>query len=74
MIVGDFSFDQMLPVNAAKIERLIQNFNLSQGCQYSTHIYGGILDLVFAPSNSNAVSSLSSSYIDHFVLNLKKRK
>ena len=42
LIVGDFSLDQVLPKNVAKIAPLVQNFDLSQGSQYSTHIHGGI--------------------------------
>ena len=64
LIVGD----QMLPEHVVKVDPLIQNFNLSQCSQYSTHIQGGILDLVFDTSNSNTVSSLPSPYSDHFVL------
>ena len=71
LIVGDFNLDQMLPENIAKIDPLIQNFNLSQRSQYSTHIHGGILDLVFDTSNSSPVSSLPSPYSDHFVLFFK---
>ena len=56
LIVGDFSLDQMLPEHVAKVNPLIQNFNLSQHSQHSIHIHGGILDLVFDTSNSNAVS------------------
>ena len=48
--------DQMLPEHVTKVNPLIQNFNLSQCSQYSTHIHGGILDLVFDTLNSNAVS------------------
>ena len=58
----------MLPEHVAKVDPLIQNFNLSQRSQYSTHTYGEILDLVFDTSNSNTVSSLSSPYSDHIVL------
>ena len=68
LIVGDFNLDQMLPEHVAKVDPLIQNFNLSQRSRYSTHIHGGILDLVFDTSNSNIVSSLLSSSSDHFVL------
>ena len=77
LIVGDFNLDQMLSANVAKIEPLIQNFNLSQSSQYSTHIHGGIWDLLFDTSNSIVVSSLPSHYSDHFVLffpKLKKKK
>ena len=67
-IDGYVNLDQMLPTIVTKIEPLIQNFNLSQRSQYSTHIHGGILNLVFDTSNSNVVSSLSLAYNDHFVL------
>ena len=53
LIVGDFNLDQMLPEHVAKVNPLIQKFNLSQCSQYVTHIHGGILDLVFDTSNSN---------------------
>ena len=68
LIVGDFNLDQMLPENVARVDPLIQNFDLSQCSQYSTHIQGGLLDLVFDISNSSAVSSLPSPYSDLFVL------
>ena len=58
LIVGDFNLDQMLPEHVAKVDPLIQNFKLSQHSQYSTHIHGGILYLIFDTSNSNTVSSL----------------
>ena len=68
LIVGDFNLDQMLPERVVKVDSLIQNFNSSQLSQYSTHIHGGILDLVFDTSNSNTVSSLLSPCSDHFIL------
>ena len=71
LIVGDFNLDQMLPEHVAKVDPLIQNFNLSQRSQYSTHIYRGMLDLVFNTSNSNIVSSSPLPYCDHFVLFFK---
>ena len=67
-MVGDFNLDQMWPENVAKVDPLIQNFNLSQRSRNSSHIHGGLLDLVFHTSNSNAVSFLPSPYSDHFVL------
>ena len=67
LIVGDFNLDQMLPENIAKVDSLIQHFNLSQRSQYSTHIHGELLDLVLDTSNSNAVSSLPSPHSDHFI-------
>ena len=46
LIAGDFNLDQMLPEHVAKVDLLIQNFNLSQCSQYSTHIHGEILNLI----------------------------
>ena len=68
LIVGDFNLDKMLPEHVSNFDPLIQSFNLYQRSQYSTHIHGGILDLVFDTSNSNTVSFLPSSFSDHFVL------
>ena len=71
LIVGDFNLDEMLPENVANIAPLIQSFDMSQHSQELTHVHGGILDLVFASSNSNIVSVLPSPYSDHFVLFLQ---
>ena len=68
LVVGDFNLDQMLPEHVAKVDPLIQNLKLSQRSQYSTHIHGGMLDLVFDTLNSNTVSSFLSTYSDHFVV------
>ena len=68
LMVGDFNLNQMLPEHVAKVDPLIQNFNLSQCSQYSTHMHGEILDLVFDTSNSTIVCYLQSPYSDHFVL------
>ena len=68
LIIGNFNPDQMLPENIAKVDPLIQHFNLSQRSQYSTHIHGRLLDFVFDTSNSNAVSSFPLPCSHHFVL------
>ena len=68
LIAGDFNLDQMLPEHVAKVNPLIQSFNLSQCSQYLTHIHGGILEFVIDTSNSNAVSFLPSPFSDHFLL------
>ena len=68
VIVSDFNLDQILSENVAKSDPLIQNFNLFQGSQYSTHMDGGLLNLVFGTSNSNAASFPPSPYSNHFVL------
>ena len=51
LIIDDLNLDQMLPENVAKNDPLIQNFNLSQCSQYSAHIHGGLLNVVFDTSN-----------------------
>ena len=68
LIVADFNFDQIFTECVIKVNLLIQNFNFAHRSQYSTHIKGGILDLVFDTLNSNTVSSLPSPYSDHFIL------
>ena len=69
LIVGDFNLDQMLSENVEKINPLITRFKLHQRSQYSTHIHGGILDLVFDNSNCcELVSWIPSPYSDHFLL------
>ena len=42
LIMNDFNLDYMLPENVTQIMPLIQNFNLLQHLQYSTHIHGNI--------------------------------
>ena len=66
LTVGDINHDQVLPEHVAKVDSLLQNFDLSQ-CSHPTHTHRRILDLVFDTSNSNTVSSLPSPYSDHFV-------
>ena len=68
LVVGDFNFSKILSEHVAKIDPLIQNFNLSQHSQFSTHIYGAISDMVFDTSNQNIISSLPSPYSDRFVI------
>ena len=66
LIVGDINHDQVLRKHVAKVDSLLQNFDLSQ-CSHPTHTHRRILDLVFDTSNSNTVSSLPSPCSDHFV-------
>ena len=56
--------DQMLPENVGIL--LLPQFN--QRCDYSTHIHGGILDLVFDNKKSEPVEWMPSPYSDHFVI------
>ena len=75
LIVGDFNLDQMLPENVAKVDPLIQNFNLSQHSQYSTHIQDyWILHLILQSSflfllyhHSTAITLPLFSKSDRFI-------
>ena len=42
LVVGDFNLDQMLLEHVAKVNPLIQNFNLSQSSKYSTYTWRNI--------------------------------
>ena len=68
ILVGDFNADQMLPENVTAYADLCQHFNFSQRSRYSTHIHGGILDLVFDTGKNGPVQWIPSPYSDHFVI------
>jgi len=68
MIVGDFNMDQMLSENVEKLQPLLTRFNLHQRSEYSTHIHGGILDLVLDDKESESIEWMPSPYSDHFVI------
>ena len=44
MIAGHFNLYHISSDNVAEVDPLIQDFDLSQSSQYSTQIYGGLLD------------------------------
>ena len=67
-MVGDFNLDQMLPENEEKVNPIITELNFHQRSHYSTHILGGILDLVFDNDKTQSVEWMPSPYSDHFVL------
>jgi exonuclease III len=68
IVLGDFNADHMLSENVTAYAELCQRFNFSQRSNYSTHIYGGILDLVFDTRKSSPVQWMPSPYSDHFVM------
>ena len=55
ILCGDFNLDQMIKKNVAAFQQLCEYFNFVQHIKYSTHIHGGILDLVFDREGSEAV-------------------
>ena len=68
LIVGDFKLGQMLEENVRMFEQLLTHFNCQQRSHYSTHIRGGILDLVFDDRRSESVQWMPSPISDHFVI------
>ena len=68
MVVGDFNLDKLLRENIDRIQPLLAQFNFHQRSEYSTHILGGILDLVFDDVKSESTGWMPSPYSDHFVI------
>ena len=68
MVIGDFNWDQMLPEHVTSLTPFSSRFNLHQRSNYSTHIKGGILDLVFDDKRADDVQWMFSPFSDHFVL------
>ena len=69
IILGDFNMDQMLSNNVEILQPLVTRFHLHQRVKFSTHIHGGILDIVFDNCDSPEDADwLPSPYSDHFVV------
>ena len=68
ILCGDFNLDQLLQENVNAFQRLLQEFNLHQRVTYSTHIHGGILDLVFDQERKDTVQWMPTYYSDHFLI------
>ena len=68
IVLGDFNWDQMLPQHVSTFAPFSSHFNLCQRSNYSTHIKGGILDLVFDDKVDTDVEWMFTPYSDHFVL------
>jgi hypothetical protein len=68
IILGDFNTDQLLRENVDAYQQLCQRYSFTQRCTYSTHIQGGILDLVFDNKKSDSAEWMPSPYSDHFVI------
>jgi hypothetical protein len=71
ILCGDFNIDQLLEENRALISSVSSNTGLNQIVNYSTHNFGGILDLVFLeegiPGNYDWLPTV---YSDHFLIYL----
>ena len=68
LLIGDFNLDQMLDENIHTTNPLLQRFHFHQHSHYSTHIQGGILDLVFDTNMGDCVSWIPSPYSVHFAI------
>ena len=68
LIVGDFNLDQLSALNRDIFRTFCDEFNLYQRSNYTTHVQGGILDLVFDSHNDEEVSWIPSPFSDHFVM------
>ncbi len=58
----------MLDTHVDLFNGLCTHFSLLQRSNYSTHIHGGILDLVFHNKKQDPVEWIPTPYSDHFVL------
>ena len=68
IVLGDFNLDQMHKPYVDLFRGIRERFSLTQRSNYSTHIHGGILDLVFHNKKHEPVEWMPSPYSDHFVL------
>ena len=68
ILCGDFNLDQMIHENVDAFQQLREYFNFVQRVKYSTHIHGGILDLVFDQERTEAVQWMPTPYSDHFTI------
>ena len=69
IIVGDFNLDLRLQTNKDIIDLFSQQIHMQQKVTYSTHIHGGILDLVFDCNDSKGEADwMPTPFSDHFVI------
>ena len=70
IVLGDFNLDQMHYPYVELFHGICMQFSLTQRSTYSTHIHGGILNLVFHNQKEESVEWIPSPYSDHFVLTI----
>ena len=68
VLLGDFNLDQMYDPYVDLFQNVCNHFAFTQRSNYSTHIHGGILDLVFHNRKSAPVEWIPSPYSDHFII------
>ena len=68
ILLGDFNLDQRDQSNIVLFSELRQEFSLSQRSNSTTHIDGGILDLVFDNKSLSEVSFIPTVFSDHCII------
>ena len=69
ILLGDFNIDQRSDHNVNQFSAMKQEFLMQQKSTFTTHIDGGILDLVFDTNSSlNQVLWLPTPFSDHYML------
>ena len=69
IIVGDFNFDLRLENKELYINDYCHRLNLKQKVNYTTHIKGGILDLIMDGRDSNGFADwMPTPFSDHFII------
>ena len=69
IVLGDFNLDQKDPQHRTCFNPFMSRLDLIQRSTWSTHRYGGILDLIFDSDKSKLpVDWMPSPYSDHFIL------
>ena len=68
LLLGDFNLDQMHDPYVELLQSICSQFAFTQRSNFSTHIHGGILDLVFHNRKTSPVEWIPSPYSDHFIV------
>ena len=69
VIVGDFNLDLRLQDNNDLIDYYYNKLDMVQKVEYTTHIHGGILDLVFDINGSTGSTDwMPTPFSNHFVI------
>ena len=68
IVVGDFNLDQLLQTNKDLVTRYAREMSLIQKVDYSTHIRGGIIDLVLDSEPTGTFDWIPSAFSDHYCI------
>ena len=69
IVVGDFNFDLRLENKELYINNYCHRLNLKQKVNYTTHIKGGILDLIMDCRDSHGFTDwMPTPFSDHFII------